>query len=248
MHIVIGLGPGSAGDIVCASDRSAAVGTARPAIHDRESTRCRRQCGRRGGRALTPDGYTLLLTNSADASSATLNEKLSYNVIRDIVPVASIARGPLVQVVHPAFPAKTIPEFIAYAKANPGKIKFGSAGIGSLGQLAGELFKAMAGVNMVHVPYRGPAAALMGLIGGQVQVVFSALPPAIGPCQSRDLRALAVTSSMRSEALPDLPTVGDFLPGYEASFMKASAHPRTSLLKSSKSSIKKSTPPLPIQG
>src|SRR5262249_10963905 len=171
-------------------------------------------------------GYTLLLANSADAVNATLNEKLSFNVVRDIAPVASIARGPLVQVVHPSFPAKTVPEFIAYAKANPGTISFGSSGIGSLGQLAGELFKAAAGVNMVHVPYRGPAPALMGLIGGQVQVVFSVLPPAIEQVKAGTLRALAVTSAARSEALPDLPTVGDFLPGYEASFMAGLGAPK----------------------
>ena len=173
-----------------------------------------------------PDGYTLLLCGSADAINATVYEKLSFNFIRDIAPVGSIAHGPLVLVMHPSFPAKTVPEFIAYAKANPGKVSFGSAGIGTVAQLAGELFKAMAGVDLVHVPYRGLAPAITDLIGGQVQAVFSTMPPAIAQVRAAKLRALAVTSAKRSEALPDLPTIGDFLPGYEATLMNGLGAPK----------------------
>ncbi len=163
-----------------------------------------------------PDGYTLLACGSPDTINATLNDKLNFVFLRDIVPVAGIARGPHVLVVHPSFPAKTVPEFIAYAKANPGKVNFGSAGIGTMAHMAPELFKVMAGIDLVHVPYRGLAPALTDLLGGQVQAIFSTTPPAIANIRSGKLRALAVTSATRSEALPDLPTIGDFLPGYEA--------------------------------
>src|SRR5712671_5092144 len=173
-----------------------------------------------------PDGYSLLLCGSPDAINATLYDKLNFNFIRDIAPIASIARGPNVLVVHPSFPAKTIPEFIAHAKANPGKVDFASAGIGSVSHMAGELFKGMAGVNMVHVPYRGLAPALTDLLGGQVQTIFSTTPPSIAHIRAGKLRALAVTSTMRSEALPDLPTIGDFLPGYEASLLTGLGAPR----------------------
>jgi tripartite-type tricarboxylate transporter receptor subunit TctC len=173
-----------------------------------------------------PDGYTLLLCGSADAINATVYDKLSFNLIRDIAPVGSIAHGPLVLVVQPSFPTKTVPEFIAYTKANPGKVSFGSAGIGTVAQLAGELFKAMAGVDLVHVPYRGLAPAITDLIGGQIQAVFSTMPPAIAQVRAGKLRALAVTSAMRSEALPDLPTIGDFLPGYEAALMNGLGAPK----------------------
>jgi tripartite-type tricarboxylate transporter receptor subunit TctC len=173
-----------------------------------------------------PDGYTFLLCSSADAVNATLYEKLSFNFVRDVAPVGSIARGPLVLVVHPSFPAKTVPEFIAHAKANPGKVTFASAGIGTVAQMAGELFKVMAGVDLVHVPYRGLAPALTDLIGGQVEAVFSTMPPALEHISASKLRALAVTSATRSDTLPDLPTIGDFLPGYEASLMTGLAAPR----------------------
>ena len=135
-------------------------------------------------------------------------------------------RGPLVLVVHPSFPAKTVPEFIAYAKANPGKINFGSAGVGTVAQLAGELFKVMAGVDLVHVPYRGLAPAITDLIGGRVQAIFSTMPPAIAQVRAGKLRALAVTSATRFEALPDLPTIGDFLPGYQATLMNGLGAPK----------------------
>ena len=166
---------------------------------------------------------------AADAVTATLYDKLSYNFIRDTVPIASIASGPLVLVVHPSFPASTVPEFIAYAKANPGKISFGSAGIGSVAHMAPELFKAMAGIDMVHVPYRGLAPALIDLIGGQVQVVFSTMPPAIKFVKAGKLRALAVTSKMRYVALPDLPAIGEFLPGYEATITIGLSAPKNTV-------------------
>jgi tripartite-type tricarboxylate transporter receptor subunit TctC len=171
------------------------------------------------------DGYTLVLVGSNDAVNATLY-KLDYNLIRDVAPIAGIASGPLVLVVHPSFPAKTVPEFIAYAKANPGKVNFGSAGIGSIAQMAGELFKIKAGVNLVHVPYRGLAPALTDLLGGQIQAIFSTTPPAIGYIKAGKLRGLAVTSAARSDALPDLPSIGDFVPGYEATLVLGLGAPR----------------------
>ena len=163
------------------------------------------------------DGYTLLLVGGFNAVNATFYDKLNYNFIRDIAPVASIVRTPFVMVVNPSVPAKSVPEFIAYAKANPGRITFGSAGIGGSNHLAGELFKFMAGVNMVHVPYRGIAPALNDLLGGQVQVTFASMPSSIEYISAGRLRALAVTTVSRAEALQDIPTVGEFVPGYEAS-------------------------------
>ena len=164
-----------------------------------------------------PDGYTLLLASASNAINATFYDKLNFNFIHDIEPVAGIMRVPSVMVVHPVVPAKTVPEFIAYAKANPGRINMASGGRGAPSHLAGELFKMMAGVSMVHVPYRGTGPALTDLIGGQVQVLFIALTSSTPSIRAGKLRALAVTTTARSEALPDIPTVGDFLPGYEAS-------------------------------
>jgi tripartite-type tricarboxylate transporter receptor subunit TctC len=165
----------------------------------------------------SPDGYTLLQISPTHAVNATLYEKLNYNFIRDIVPVASIISHPQVMIVNPSLPAKTVPEFIAYAKANPGKINMASAGSGSDPHVYGELFKMMAGINLVHVPYRGGAPALTDLLAGQVQVYFSAIASSIEYIKAGKLRALAVTTAMRSTALPDVPTVGEFVPGYEAS-------------------------------
>ncbi len=164
-----------------------------------------------------PDGYTLLQLNIANAINTTLYEKLDFDVVRDIVPVAGIIRVPLVMVINPSFPTKTVPEFIAYAKANPGKINMASGGNGSPQHIAGEQFKMMAGVNLTHVPYRGNAPALTDLIGGQVQIMFDTTPASIEHIRAGQIRPLAVTTAIRSEALPDLPTVGDFVPGYEAS-------------------------------
>ena len=161
------------------------------------------------------DGYTLLLVGLASAINATLYEKLNFNFIRDIAPIAGIIGGPLVMVVNPSVSAKTVPEFIAYAKANPGKVNMGSAGIGSGSHLAGELLKMIAGINMVHVPFRGAGPALAGVLGAQVEVIFASAPSSIALIRSGKLRGLAVTSTMRLEALPDLPTVGEFVPGYE---------------------------------
>jgi tripartite-type tricarboxylate transporter receptor subunit TctC len=164
-----------------------------------------------------PDGYTLLLASAANAINAALYDKLSFNFIRDIAPITGIMRVPSAMMVHPAVPAKTVPEFIAYAKANPGKINMASGGKGAPGHVAGELFKMMTGVQMIHVPYRGIAPALTDLLGGQAQVLFGALTSSIEYIRAGKLRALAVTTTARSEALPDLPTIGEFLPGYEAS-------------------------------
>ncbi|HEY6259626.1 MAG TPA: tripartite tricarboxylate transporter substrate binding protein [Xanthobacteraceae bacterium] len=172
------------------------------------------------------DGHTLLITGSPDAISATLYGSLSFSYMRDIVPVAGVGRGPNVMVVNPSFPAKTVLEFIAYAKANPGRISMASAGVGSESHMVGELFKMMAGVDMVHVPYRGQAPALTDLIGGQVQVDFAPLPPSIEYAKAGQLRPLAITSAMRSAALPDLPTMSEFLPGYEASLLTGLGAPR----------------------
>ena len=163
------------------------------------------------------DGYTLLLVAPPNAITATLFDKLNFNFIRDIAPVASISREPYVMLVNPSVPAKTIPEFIAYAKANPGKLNMASAGNGTASHMAGELFKMMAGVDLVHVPYRGSAPALTDLIGGQVQVMFASTPSSIDTIRSGSVRALAVTTSARLEMLPDIPTVEEFVPGYEAS-------------------------------
>jgi tripartite-type tricarboxylate transporter receptor subunit TctC len=163
------------------------------------------------------DGYTLLLAGSPAAINATLYDKLNYNFIRDIAPVAGIIRQPFVMAVHPSVPAKTVPEFIAYAKANPGRINMASAGTGAGSHVTGELFKMMAGVDMVHVPYRGAGPALTDLIAGQVQVYFATTVASIEYIRAGRLRALAVTTATRSDALPGIPTVDEFVPGYEAS-------------------------------
>ena len=163
------------------------------------------------------DGYTLLMVGGWNAINATLYDKLSFNFIRDIAPVAGINREPYVIAVHPSFPAKSVPEFIAYAKANPGKVSMASAGIGIPGHVSGELFKMMAGVNMVHVPYRGAAPALADLLAGQVQVTFASMTSSVEYIRAGRLRALAVTTATRSEVLPDIPTVAEFVPGYETS-------------------------------
>jgi len=163
------------------------------------------------------DGYTLLLVADTAATNATLYDKLNFNFIRDIAPVAGIVRQPLVMLVNPSVPAKTVPEFIAYAKANLGKINMGSPGVGTGPHMAGELFKMLTGVNMVHVPYRGGAPVLTELLAGQVQVAFIGPVASIGYIRAEKLRPLAVATATRSDALPDLPTIGDFVAGYEAS-------------------------------
>jgi tripartite-type tricarboxylate transporter receptor subunit TctC len=172
------------------------------------------------------DGYTLLAVSTTNTINSSIFEKLSFNFTRDITMVAGLIRSPLVLEVHPTVPVKTVPEFIAYAKANPGKITMASFGTGSTSHVAGELFKMMAGVDLLHVPYRGSAPMLNDLLGGQVQMTFDNLPASIEYIRSDMLRALAVTTAMRSEALPNIPTVADFVPGYEASAIIGIAAPK----------------------
>jgi tripartite-type tricarboxylate transporter receptor subunit TctC len=214
--IVVGLAPGGANDIVARlmgqwlSER-----LGQPFVIENR--------GGAGGNLATeavvrapPDGYTLLLCGSRDAISATLYDKLNFNFIRDIAPIAGIVRLPNLMMVNPSVPARTVPEFIAFAKANPGKINMASPGIGTTPHLAGELFNIMTGLNVVHVPYRGGVPALTDLISGQVQVMFLGPAASIEYIKSGRLRALAVTAATRWEGLPDLPTVVEFVPGYEA--------------------------------
>jgi tripartite-type tricarboxylate transporter receptor subunit TctC len=172
------------------------------------------------------DGYTLLLVGPSNAINATISGKLNYNFIRDIAMVAGITRTPLVLEVNPAFPVNSVPELIAYAKANPGKISLASYGTGTISHMAGELVKIMTGVEMVHVPYRGSAPLLPDLLGGQVQAAFDNLPASIEHIRATRLRPLAVTTALRSQALPDLPAVGEILPGYEASAWSAVGAPK----------------------
>jgi tripartite-type tricarboxylate transporter receptor subunit TctC len=164
-----------------------------------------------------PDGYTLLLAGVSDAINATLYEKLNFNFVRDVEPVAGIARTPQVMEVNPSVPAETVPEFITYAKANPGKLSMGSAGNGSPGHVAGELFQMMTGVSMIHVPYRGAPPALTDLLGGQIQVMIASTTASIEHIRAGALRALAVTTAARLDVLPGIPTLAEFIPGYEAS-------------------------------
>jgi tripartite-type tricarboxylate transporter receptor subunit TctC len=173
-----------------------------------------------------PDGYTLLAVDVTPAINATLYDNLSFNFVRDIAPVAGVIRVPMVVLVHPSVPAKTVAEFIAYAKANPGKVNMASAGSGSAPHMAGELFKMMTGVDMVHVPYRGQGPALSDLLGGQVQILFAAAPGTADYVKTGKLRALAVTTAARMPDLPEVPTVADTVPGYEASQWYGFAAPK----------------------
>jgi tripartite-type tricarboxylate transporter receptor subunit TctC len=172
------------------------------------------------------DGYTLLMVTVANAFNATLYDKLGFNFLRDIAPVAGIIRFPLVMQVNPSFPAKTVAEFITYAKSNPGKISYGSGGVGTSLHIAAELFKMMTGVEMIHVPYRGGAPAMTDLMGGQIQVLFNPLPESMAHIKAGKLHPLAVTIATRSDVLPDIPTVGDFVPGYEAGALQGMGAPR----------------------
>jgi tripartite-type tricarboxylate transporter receptor subunit TctC len=173
-----------------------------------------------------PDGYTLLLATVPNAVNASLYEKLSFNFVRDIAPVGGVIRVPMVVLVNPEVPARSLAEFISYAKANPGKVNMASAGSGSAPHMAGELFKIMTGVDMVHVPYRGQGPALTDLLGGQVQILFAAAPGTADYVKTGKLRALAVTTATRMQEMPDIPTVGDFVPGYEASQWYGFAAPK----------------------
>ena len=172
------------------------------------------------------DGYTLLLTSLANATNATLYDKLNFNFIQDIVPIAGIVRVPNVMLVNPALPVNSVPEFIDYARANPGRVNMGSGGTGGPVHMVGALFNILAGLKMQHVPYRGEALALIDLLGGQAQLVFGSIPASIQYIRAGKLRALAVTTATRAQALPDLPTVGDFVPGYEASTWYGIGAPR----------------------
>ena len=173
-----------------------------------------------------PDGYTLLLVGASSAINVTLYEKLNFNFLRDITPVAGMISIPFIMAVNPSFPAKTVSELIAYAKVNPSKVNMGSGGNGTAGHLSGELFKMMAGVNMVHVPYRGEGPALTDMLGGQVQVMFATVPASIEFIRADKLRPLAVSTATRWQGLPDLPTVGDFVPGYETSAWQGIGAPK----------------------
>jgi tripartite-type tricarboxylate transporter receptor subunit TctC len=174
----------------------------------------------------TPDGYTLLLIGPPNVINAALYDKPDFSFVRDIAPVANIINQPLVMVVNPSIPPKTVPEFIAYARANPSKINMASSGNGTSPHLAGEMFKKMAGINMVHVPYRGAAPAVTDLLGGQVQVIFATESAVIEHIRTGRLRALAVTTATRSDALPNIPTIAEYLPGYEASSWNGIGAPR----------------------
>jgi tripartite-type tricarboxylate transporter receptor subunit TctC len=173
----------------------------------------------------SPDGYTLLLVTTSNMINASLYERLSYNFIRDIAPIAAIGRGTLVMEVNPSLPVKSVPEFIAYAKANPGRLNMASGGSGTSPHVSGELFKMMAGVDMVHVPYRGVAQAITDLIGGQVQVMFDTTAASLGYIRAGQLRPLGVTSAVRLQALPRVPAIGEFVPGYEASALNGIGAP-----------------------
>jgi tripartite-type tricarboxylate transporter receptor subunit TctC len=217
VRIIVGFAPAGAGDIVARlmgqwlSER-----LGQPFVVENRPGANGNIAAEAGVRA-PADGYTLLMVSSANAANAALYDKLSFNFLRDIAPVAGIIRTPYVMAVNPTVPAKTVPEFILYANTNSGKISMASVGVGSGTHLAGEWFKMMAGVNMVHVPYRGGGPAFNDLLGGQVQVMFPTTVGSIGYIRAGRLRALAVTTATRSDALPDIPTVGEFLPGYEAS-------------------------------
>jgi tripartite-type tricarboxylate transporter receptor subunit TctC len=226
VHIIVGFPPGGAGDIAArllGQQLSERLGQPivienRPGAGTNIATEAVAHA--------PPDGYSLLFVTSANTVNATLYGNLNFNFIRDIAPVAALNRLPLVMEVNPSLPARTLPEFIAYAKANPGRINMASNGIGGTPHVAGELFNLMTAVNMVHVPYRGGAPALTALLGEQVQVLFGTLPSSIEYIKSGKLRALAVTTATRSDVLPDIPTVGEFVPGYEASAWNGIGAPR----------------------
>jgi tripartite-type tricarboxylate transporter receptor subunit TctC len=226
VRIIVGFAPGGITDIIARLiGPSLSERLGRPFIIDNRAG----AGGNIGTEAVVrapADGYTLLLTGSNDTINATLYEKLNFNFIRDIAPVAGIVRVPNIMVVNLSVPARTVPEFIAYAKANPGKLNMASAGNGSTSHLAGELFKMMTDIGMVHVPYRGGGTAVTDLLGGQVQVTFSPMPVSLGYVRAGKLRPLAVTTATRSEVLPDVPTVAEFVPGYEASTWLGVGAPR----------------------
>ena len=226
VHIIVGFAPGGPADIVARlTGQRLAEQLGQPFIIENRPGAGSSIAAEAVVKA-APDGYTLLLITNAHAVNASFYKKLNFNFIRDIAPVAGIDREPLVMLVPPSFPAKTVPEFIAYAKVNAGQLNMGSAGNGTLAHVAGELFNLMAGVNLVHVPYRGGAPALTELMAGRVQVVFNPMAGTVEHIRAGTLRALAVTTATRSEALPDLPPMRDFLPGYESSVWFGVGAPR----------------------
>jgi tripartite-type tricarboxylate transporter receptor subunit TctC len=216
VRIIVGFAAGGTGDILCRLiGQRLAKELGQPFVIENRAGAGGNIAAEAVVRA-PPDGYTLLQVGTANAVNVSLYAKLDFDFLRDIAPVAGIARAPLVMTVNPALPVRSVKEFVAYAKANPGKINMASAGNGTSPHLAGELFKMMAGVDLVHVPYRGGGLALTDLIGGQVQLMFTTLPTA-DLIRAGKLRALAVSTATRSAALPDVPTVAEFVPGYEAS-------------------------------
>jgi tripartite-type tricarboxylate transporter receptor subunit TctC len=226
VRIVVGFPPGGTGDITARlMGRWLSERLGQPFIIENRPGAASNIAAETVVRAM-PDGHTLLWVTSSNAISASVYEKLTFNFIRDIAPVASVIRAPFVMEVNPSLPVKSVPEFVAYARANPGKVTFASGGQGSSTHLPGELFKMMAGVDMVHVPYRGSGSALANLISGHVQVAFDVISSSVEYVRTGQLRALAVTTTDRSPALPDIPTVGDFVPGYEASTWNGIGAPR----------------------
>ena len=227
VHIIVPVAPGGALDIIArlmAQRLSERLG--QPFVIDNRPG-AGTNIGVEAGVHAAPDGYTLLLIPASVTTNATLYKNLNFNFIRDAAPIAMISSLPLVMEVNNAVPAKTVTEFIAYAKANPGKISMASGGSGSASHIGGEFFKMKTGIDMVHVPYRGGAPALADLIGGQVQVMFSPLPESLGAIKAGQVRALAVTSLTRSDALPDVPTVAEVLPGFEASTWQGIGAPKS---------------------
>jgi tripartite-type tricarboxylate transporter receptor subunit TctC len=226
IHIVVGFGPGSGLDLsarIIGQWLSERFG--QPVVIDNRPGAGTNLATETVVNAV-PDGYTLLMASTAAFTNATLYDNLRFNFIRDIAPVAGVTRGAFVMVISPGFPAKTIPEFIAYAKANPGKINMGSGGIGTANHIAGEMLNAMAGIDMVHVPYRSDGAAITDLLGGRIQVYFVALAAAAGFIQDGKVHALAVTTAQRASVFPDVPTVGESVPGYEASLRNGMGAPK----------------------
>lgn len=226
VRIVIGFGAGGTGDIVARLIGQRLSETLGQQFLVENRTGAGTNIAAEAVVNATPDGYTLLLATSSNAINATLYEKLNFNFIRDLVPVAGITNAPEVMVVNPSFPAKTFMEFIAYAKANPGKIDYASPGIGSPGHVTTELLKMMAGINMIHVPYRTPAALFTDMMGGQVQLLFDPVASSIEYIKAGKLRALAVTTTMRLDVLPNIPPIADFLPGFEATVSQGLCAPK----------------------
>jgi tripartite-type tricarboxylate transporter receptor subunit TctC len=226
VHLVLGFPPGGGADIVARLvGQSLSERLGQPFVIENRPGGGSNVAAEAVVRA-APDGYTLLEVTAANASNATLYQNLSFNFIRDIAPVASVSRGAFVMVVNPSFPAQTVPEFVAYAKANPGKINMASSGIGITTHIFGALFMTMAGIDVIHVPYRGGAPAITALLGGEMQVYFSPLPEPLEQIKAGRLRALGVTTATRVAALPDVPSIGDFVPGYEASGWQGIGAPR----------------------